>query len=309
MKKIIFFLLMMASIQAFAQSYQSIFGKDSTSWTFEFYNLPGRLMEEAKISRDTLINDTAYKIVELNTMRGFMREDTTMGKVWYRGEKFLSYPGPHYELWEKDILVFDYSLQPGDSFEVSNYQYSDTSHRYSKVDSVKYINGRKYIYFDTADGHWMNSNITEQYVMIEGSGGNMSPLWKCHFNQTQNVYFTQYLLCYYKDGIKTNYENVRYSGDCHPTGMGIGESDLNKENINIYPNPATNNISLTFKGKEQQVNIAMYDVVGKLINSEDAIRIGDHPHQIEMNKLVSGVYIVSIQDKQGATYKFKIVKQ
>jgi hypothetical protein len=308
MKKIIFFLLMVASAPLMAQPYQSIFGKDSTSWAFEYYNLPGKLIGEAKISRDTLINDTAYKVVELAALRGFMREDTMTGKVWYRGENFLSYPNPHTELWANEVLIFDYSLQPGDSFEVSNHQYMDTSHRYSKVDSVKYINGSKYIYFDMADTNWVNSGITEQYVMVEGSGGNMSPFWKCHLYQTYNVYFTQYMLCYYKDGIKTGYENVRYAGDCAPT-MGIDESDLNKGNITIYPNPATHNISLTFKGKEQRVNIAMYDVVGKLISKEDAIMIGNYPHQIDMGKLASGVYVISIQDKLGAAYKFKVVKQ
>jgi hypothetical protein len=308
MKKIIFFLLIVASTQAIAQPYQSIFGKDSTSWAFEFYNLPGKLMEVAKISKDTLISDTVYKIVDLSTMRGFMREDTITGKVWYRGENFFADPNPRYELWANEVLIFDYSLEPGDSFDVSNHQYMDTSHRYSKVDSVKYINGRKYIYFDMADVNWVNSGITEQYVMVEGSGGNMSPLWKCHLYETFNVYFTQYLLCYYKDGIKTGYENGRYAGECSPT-MGIGESDLNKGDISIYPNPATNNVFLTFKGKEQRVNIAMYDVVGKLISREDAIMIGDYPYQIAMGNLASGVYIVSVQDKQGAFYKFKVVKQ
>jgi hypothetical protein len=307
-KKIILFLLIVASTQAIAQPYQSIFGKDSTSWTFEYYNLPGKLITVAKVSGDTLINDTAYKIIKLAALRGFIREDTMTGKVWYRGEKFLADPNPHTDLWENEVLVFDYSLQPGDSFEVSNYQYMDTSHRYSKVDSVKYINGSKYIYFDMADTNWVNSAITEQYVMIEGSGGNMSPLWKCHLYETDNVYFTQYLLCFYKDGIKTSYENVRYAGDCGPT-MGINESDLNKESIGIYPNPTTHSVFLTFKGKEQRVNIAMYDVVGKLISKEDAILIGNNPHQIEMGKLASGVYVVSIQEKQGASYKFKVVKQ
>jgi hypothetical protein len=308
MKKIIFFLLILASTQAIAQPYQSIFGKDSTSWGFEFYNLPGRLAEKAKTSGDTLINDTAYKVVILNSLKGFIREDTITGKVWYRGEKFLSYPDPHTDPWAKEVLIFDYSLQPGDSFEVSNYQYGDNNPRYSKVDSVKYINGSKHIYFDMADINWVNSGITEQYVMVEGSGGNMSPFWKCHLYETYNVYFTQYMLCYYKDGIKTGYENVRYAGNCS-LWMGIGESDLNKGNISIYPNPATNNISLTFKGKEQRVNIAMYDVVGKLISREDAIMIGDYPHQIAMGKLASGIYIVSVQDKGGALYKFKVVKQ
>jgi hypothetical protein len=308
MKKIIFLLLMVASTPAMAQPYQSMFGKDSTSWVFEYYNLPGKLITVAKVSGDTLINDTTYKVVETNTLRGFMREDTMTGKVWYRGEKFLADPNPHTDLWENEVLIFDYSLQPGDSFEVSNYQYMDTSHRYSKVDSVKYINGSKCIYFDMADTNWVNSAITEQYVMIEGSGGNMSPLWKCHLYQTGNIYFTQYLLCFYKDGIKTSYENVRYAGDCYPS-LGIGESDLNKGNISIYPNPVINNISLTFKGKEQRVDIAMYDVVGKLISREDAVMIGNYSHQIDMSKLASGVYVVSIQDKRGTSYKFKVVKQ
>jgi hypothetical protein len=37
--------------------------------------------------------------------------------------------------------------------------------------------------------------------------------------------------------------------------------------------------------------------------------IGDYPHQIAMGNLASGLYIVSVQEKQGALYQFKVVKK
>ncbi len=286
----------------FAQSYQSLFGKINTSWEFEYYNLGGKANESAKIDRDTLIDGTSYKIVKTNSgLEGYIREDTLSGKVWYRGQT-LTGPPFHTEIWPKEFLLFDFSLQPGDSFDVNLYLDNDTNKVYSKVDSVKLINGSKYIYFNKTHPQWHLSNIIEPYVMIEGVGGNMGPLWKSRAMEA-NIYFQQYLLCYYKDGVQTDYRNQRYNGDCYGY-TGIDKTGEGRTKPQVYPNPATSSIYVN--NAVPGSGLAIFNTLGQCIVREI---LQNNQQHIDMSSFPTGIYLIYLTTKNGEQATFKIRKQ
>ncbi len=82
------------------------------------------------------------------------------------------------------------------------------------------------------------------------------------------------------------------------TTVGIEEDFENSVNLNIYPNPSTDNATVSFDlNDKQKVDLKIYDVVGKeistLVNSE--LPTGTHKFELNKNtKLASGIYFVKL---------------
>ncbi|HON53302.1 MAG TPA: hypothetical protein PLS12_08855, partial [Bacteroidales bacterium] len=122
--KYIFILLVIACVhvQAYAQTYQPILGKDSTQWNYvmyydvEFSDIERVTTHIYKAYGDTVINSIAYVRMYENDYKenlyaynliGFIREDSEQGKVW-----FMAKDEPH------EHLLFDFTLQLNDSVDV-----------------------------------------------------------------------------------------------------------------------------------------------------------------------------------------------
>src|SRR5690606_18827087 len=77
----------------------------------------------------------------------------------------------------------------------------------------------------------------------------------------------------------------------------IDENQLN-ESLNVYPNPAKDNVTLTFDlNKSEKINIEIYDVMGKLVYTEDlgTVLSGNTIKNLNISHLNSGLYLVNIQ--------------
>ena len=114
-------LLMVTGFCVKAQPYESIFGQTSTEWVFRWANTGGVSVDTFFIEGDTILHGTAYKILSVKSSShfkvGFLREDTVVGKVWYKGLDLNGGISPS-DTVEK--LAFNFSLQQGDSVDVSN---------------------------------------------------------------------------------------------------------------------------------------------------------------------------------------------
>ncbi|NQY08629.1 MAG: T9SS type A sorting domain-containing protein [Flavobacteriales bacterium] len=89
------------------------------------------------------------------------------------------------------------------------------------------------------------------------------------------------------------------------SGVPIGIAESKILDINIYPNPTKDYIFI--EGNDQEFNeLQIYDVNGRLLISQ---LIGEGRSQIDVSKLVAGVYIIHVANDKDQSYSFKMVKE
>jgi len=242
MKKIIFILLILSAFSTTkAQTYQSIFTKNTT------FNI---LISQSDINwsndsvfaiKDTVINNHIYiKYTNWSTMTlspfapdfqtdyYFLREDTTIGKTY----------GFDINL-NKEYLLMDLSLNVGDTFWVPNFDKINGDSVAFKVDSVIYISGKKIIIFKD---NLFTNGIQSIYKIkfIEGIGpSNGLIAYKRNIPGYPNyqMRYCMYLLCSHDN---TN-QTIQYTLlGCKVNGVGINEFDAKEKiRLKVYPNPAS----------------------------------------------------------------------
>lgn len=257
-------------------AYSSLFGHTSTAWVFQWSNLSGTAHDSAYVEKDTTVNGVTYKKLSTQDQSfkgGLIREDTVAGLVWYRD---LIVTSGSYDTVEK--IAFDFTLQAGDTFDVLKTGLSDTM---NIVDSIKVINGLKYIYFRA------QFNQGDPYCFIEGIGSNVGIFLK-HWGPT--LMFGQYLLCSYKDKIRTGYENRRYNGDCNPY-LNVPEPPKpDKDVITIYPNPSRDEMHITNTSGKSIYRISITSIEGRVILRQ----IGDNITTVNLQSIPSGYYLLHV---------------
>ncbi len=77
----------------------------------------------------------------------------------------------------------------------------------------------------------------------------------------------------------------------------------------VYPNPFNNNLDIQWRGSDDLINIELYDVNGKLINSFEKNQLGNETTlSINTNTLAKGLYFLKIKSTN-TTEMIKILKQ
>lgn len=163
------------------------------------------------------------------------------------------------------------------------------------VDSVRTIDGLKYIYFKGMYGN-------EPFTIIEGIGSNVGIIWK-HLKPTPIM--SGYLLCSYKNGSNTSYKNRRYNGNCKVPGLGAETIQTNDATISVYPQPANN--KLRFKNDSQftVTSCIVYDMVGRSISDYYSPSITE----IDLSVLPIGNYLIKLLTSDGQTILKKFIKE
>ncbi|MFC5270866.1 T9SS type A sorting domain-containing protein [Adhaeribacter terreus] len=275
-----------------AQHYQSIFGKQTTSWEIASNNLWGWTQSTIMVQKDTIVNGLLYKKVLSNNWTykgGLLREDTITGKVWFKS----IFPRNPMFPDTTEFLAFDYSLAVGDAFDISgagyglNVSFQDS---FNVVKRVYYQNDQKHIEF--------KGPLIEPFTMIEGIGGTYGVIWK----QYNGALTNQYLLCSYKDGVKTSYDNKAFQGNCSVTGIS---EDVPDGRISIYPNPAQNQLCFKLASKTKVQTCQIMNALGKVV-AEPEIQINN---SIDIGALSAGLYVLQLQVNNGKVFRQKFVKQ
>jgi hypothetical protein len=248
-------------------------------------NLWGMGSTKHTVSGVTLINGKEYKIIDgyyhQKEYLGFLREDTTQGKVWYCNS-----------VNTKEILIMDMGLNVGDSIYIGGNWNPHPGHY--KVDSVYYLNNRKYIRFDFK----IPFPEQEPFVLIEGITSNMG------FRYQDGQYidnFNPKLLCSYKNGTQ-----IYGSGPCEISPQGIKESkDDNK--IEIFPNPFSDIIKIqVLDNKDELKKYKIIDIAGKpILEGEFTAN-----KSVDLTPLASGSYLIIITNENDLIIgKKKIIKK
>ena len=278
MQRIVVILLFIISqLGTRAQPYQSVFGKTSTDWSVYSDNLSLKMSQYYYVAYDTSFNGHTYKKIATEYVDAkdiYLREDTLTGLVWLidLGNDCI-FP----DISEK--MVCNMSLAVGDSFSLQGADLARLANNDTNifVDSVFFVLGEKRIRFKTPI--WLA--ITEPITFYEGVGPNYSLFWITN-GCANNV--NDYLLCGFKDSVKTDYTNLRYNGDCAPNFAGI--TDVRLKYIDIMPNPARQMLGITCI-IDAKTNCVITNMMGQILDRHE---LNSGYNQISINTLANGLY-------------------
>lgn len=96
-----------------------------------------------------------------------------------------------------------------------------------------------------------------------------------------------------------------------PATLGMEEEMNTISEVNLYPNPATENVSLEYNASiSGNHSISLVDVTGKLIYTENfSAQKGNNRKQISLNGVEAGVYFITIADENGRTNHLRLIKE
>lgn len=81
---------------------------------------------------------------------------------------------------------------------------------------------------------------------------------------------------------------------------------LEVNNIQLYPNPTTQNINLSFDNEQAEITISVKDLVGRLINKHTFYNKENVNLSLEQPK---GIYLVHLSTQSGIEKNWRVVKQ
>jgi|GEM_PF-718294 len=256
--------------------YESIFGKDTTSWNVVWDMFDGLFTAGFYPNGYAVINGTEYRAINCNPMITrtpfYVREDTLEGKVWIWDENVT-----------KERLIMNMQMQKGDTFLLAPYYlYEQTNDSVAVVDTVfEDENGRKHIGFDFAVNHWLFQQ-PQKLEFIEGTGATYGLVYQLQ----EDEFFSfdqEILLCAFKDGSKT-YFHPEYPDTCSMTIVGVKEISQ-RNDCRLYPNPGNNVLCLQTLLKN--ADFELYDITGRRIVQQKIDRANTI---INTSALLPGMY-------------------
>jgi hypothetical protein len=75
-----------------------------------------------------------------------------------------------------------------------------------------------------------------------------------------------------------------------------------KSGVRVYPNPSTGNVSVAFDATAVNANVKVYDTVGKVVYSKEAVT----ENEVQISNLPSGIYLVKVLNN-GLYHKSKLL--
>ena len=83
----------------------------------------------------------------------------------------------------------------------------------------------------------------------------------------------------------------------------LGTSNFELENVKIFPNPATNNFVTISSAILEDINVAVFDVLGKQISSQKL-----QNNRLDVSGLKSGIYVLKISQNEKTTTEKLVIK-
>lgn len=295
MKKILFIklIVLISALNVWPQGYQSVFDKDTTMW-YQAREAIDRIDHiEIKALSDTIINAKDYKKLDvkgiLDDSKFFLREDTTLGKVWiYDLENHM------------EFLTMDLSLNKGDTFRIRNIIYEGQD-SVAIVDSVYNIDNKKHIRLDYGI---QIHNTKDKLTFIEGIGPNAGLIYQLSTLDDNNPY-SQVLLCVYKDTIRV-YRDEKYSNEnCAFNGNVSINNTLPVDDFSVYPNPVFDFFCFSNPFNTHGI-LEIYNIKGMLLKTYNIE--ASSQTIINTSAYQKGLYILLFKDNEILISKKKIIK-
>lgn len=87
----------------------------------------------------------------------------------------------------------------------------------------------------------------------------------------------------------------------------LGIDNFENDKLQLYPNPATNELNIALDTVTTNYSVAIYNTLGSLV-FESKNRLSDD-NSININNLNSGVYFVQITDDENKVYQKRLIKK
>lgn len=86
----------------------------------------------------------------------------------------------------------------------------------------------------------------------------------------------------------------------HQTNLTVTAIDetLADVRMNLYPNPTSEYLNIELSNNEQQINLQVYDMSGRLIH-KDVINAYDTKYVLPMQSVATGKYLIQMQSEDG----------
>jgi hypothetical protein len=189
-----------------------------------------------------------------------------------------------------ESLQFDFNLSTGDSLPNmnSNYGCNNPPNTVTYIDTV-YLGTQPLKKFHLPPSLFNKS-------LYEGIGSSGGFIWSGSLCQAFEV---GACLIAYKKGLDSLYINC-----------GLGTTSIqeliNKQFVNIFPNPASENVTIKFKHLVKKGTLNIFNALGKeiihlSINSQNSI-------EFDLSMISSGVYFVNVFDGETDYYKKLIIE-
>ncbi len=305
-------LLMSGPLFLMAQDYHPLIEDDKT-W-LEAYHVGSNICSyesvyQMRFGDDTLIEGNVYRKVlrrgfnptspgpycppfvaddfETEKSHVFVREDTAtrQGFVWAFTEEF---PEGH------DVMLYDFSLEPGDTIPISYYTTHNTVITVDTVMDVNLLNGetRKAWFFD---------HFAKYYV--EGIGGAFGLL---------NGYMTaiccyHQLHCVQQNGVSL-FPPVGYGSDLYCSWIVSSTAEMPQPAILVYPNPGVGQITFDIEFTSygySDLQLTLFNLAGQQIL---ATPLRDGKNDFTINE-GSGMYLWRLSNNNEIVRTGKLVVQ
>ncbi len=280
--------LLLLNFYASAQSYQSVFGMDSTIWNIYYEVIDGGFTIEEKVSADTIINGKLFKQLQGPPFLfepSFIREDSSHARLYI-----------YYAEEEEEFLIMDLNWEVGDTVQFNSLQEGTIA----IIDSIYFSDGVKHLRADLDIQAWPVQVGKLEY--IEGVGPNYGLFY---FTNQNYGYGASALLCHFRDGIK-NYQYTDTTLGCYYFWVGSEEVQEKQQFIHVFPNPASDHITISgITGDPSTTFFQLRDNQGNTLFSG---KILDFNEVVSMKSLQSGNYFLSVYNKQGILFHQVLLK-
>ena len=93
-----------------------------------------------------------------------------------------------------------------------------------------------------------------------------------------------------------------------PSWLGIEEDETESVELNAYPNPAVNEITIPLNGLKGNAQLSIVDVTGKVISTQ-SVNLNTPKVNIDVTDIASGMYVFNLSLENGNVSTFNVVIQ
>lgn len=305
--------VMLCAVLPARAQYESFFGGESWEYNIDYLmtcytdeynpNVFGTCCytNEFKFYRnDTIRIGDEYYYKSNYTQGVYLREDIVSGRLYGR-----------YSTLEADdeYLICDMSLSVGDTFVIPGGIWGPDGDKHMVVDSVNYVSGKKVVYltldktndcfFGAYNLQYMaNYNISLRFMEGVGPMFGICPTSLFSFENDMGL-----LLCLQKDD--SLYYMTHETLGCAQFGASVPEYP--QHFIQVYPNPAFEQITLKFSTNEEiHGSVMLRDMTGRVCR---LFTVTQNIYSLDVSSLPQGMYMLTFSDERNRKITNKIIKR
>lgn len=292
MRTLLFSVFLMTCLLLNGQEYQPLV-VEGNSWSVVGWSWGNAWTHYYFIEGDTSINSVQYKKLYRTSdsllqndlaFWGGLREDTLNQEVYY-----------YYSEWTGENRLYKFGLDIDDTVSVWSNECGSYVAKVIDTDTITDLYGAEHRRMKM-DFYWGGSPMDEYWV--EGIGSTLGLLSAGNYSCIADLNFE--MLCFSKE-YELYYMNPLYE-ICHITQVGIPDQQVEKEKIQLVPNPVTGLSQIIIPDNKQVRSVHLIDTFGKTIQE-----LPQNTSNISQESLAPGIYVLRVATTEGKIFNCRFV--